>query len=294
MSAKRCLVKVPASSANLGPGFDSFAAAIDLKLELEVSESTDFAIDVAGLDVPETRENLCVQAFESLKPADGVSFVIRSEIPLAGGLGSSAAATVAGLLAADQLFDLSLMPDEILGKAAEIEGHADNAAASVYGGFVICDPGSGQSTGVTRVAVPEGIEGILVVPVSDRVPTSEARAALPDEVPLAEASENIAAAARLVLGIERSDPELIARGLADRLHQPRREHLFPRSMKLVSEAASLGALGATISGAGPSVLVWARSGEVDAVVASLEPAIEGWGAALRIAFSPAGAETSAL
>lgn len=294
MSGKRCLVKVPASSANLGPGFDSFAAAIALNLELEVAGSDGFSIEVGGLDVPETRENLCVRAFEALKSADDVSFVIRSEIPLAGGLGSSAAATVAGLLAADRLFDLSLAPDEILAKAAEIEGHADNAAASLHGGFVVCDPGSGQSTGVTRLAVPDGIEGILVVPISDRVPTSEARAALPDEVPLVEASENIAAGARLVLGIERSDPELISQALTDRLHQPRREHLFPRSMKLVSEATSLGALGATISGAGPSVLVWARSQAADAVAAAVEPVIEGWGEAVRIAFSPVGAEVSEL
>jgi homoserine kinase len=287
-------VRVPASSANLGPGFDTFAAAVDLALELEVVESDGFSIEVGGLEVPEDRENLCVRAFESLKPADDVSFVIRSEIPLAGGLGSSAAATVAGLLAADQLFDLSLDPQEILSKASEIEGHSDNAAAALFGGFVICDPGSGESAGVTRLGVPAGIEGVLVTPSTDRVPTSEARAALPEQVPLSEASENIAAASRLILGIERSDADLISRGLTDRLHQPRREHLFPRSMQLVAEAESCGALGATISGAGPSVLVWTSEGEGDAVLAALGPSIAGWGEARRIRFSADGARVSAL
>lgn len=287
-------MRVPASSANLGPGFDSFAAAVDLTLELEVVESDGFSIEVGGLEVPEDRENLCVRSFESLKPADGVSFVIRSEIPMAGGLGSSAAATVAGLLAADQLFDLSLDPQEILSKASEIEGHSDNAAAALFGGFVICDPGSGESAGVTRLGVPAGIEGVLVTPSTDRVPTSEARAALPEQVPLSEASENIAAASRLILGIERSDADLISRGLTDRLHQPRREHLFPRSMQLVAEAESCGALGATISGAGPSVLVWTSEGEGDAVLAALGPSIAGWGEARRIRFSADGAEVSAL
>ncbi len=287
-------MRVPASSANLGPGFDTFAAAVDLALELEVVESDGFSIEVGGLEVPEDRENLCVRAFESLKPADDVSFVIRSEIPLAGGLGSSAAATVAGLLAADQLFDLSLDPQEILSKASEIEGHSDNAAAALFGGFVICDPGSGESAGVTRLGVPAGIEGVLVTPSTDRVPTSEARAALPEQVPLSEASENIAAASRLILGIERSDADLISRGLTDRLHQPRREHLFPRSMQLVAEAESCGALGATISGAGPSVLVWTSEGEGDAVLAALGPSIAGWGEARRIRFSADGARVSAL
>lgn len=294
MSARGCRVRVPASSANLGPGFDSFAAAVDLTLELEVAESDAFSIEAEGLEVPETRDNLCVRSFEALGSAEGFSFVIRSDIPMAGGLGSSAAATVAGLLAADHLLDLSLDRQKILSKAAEIEGHADNAAAALYGGFVVCDPGSGESTGVTRLGIPAGIDGVLVTPSTDRVPTAEARAALPEEVPLSEASENIAAAARLILGIERSDAELIARGLADRLHQPRREHLFPRSMQLVSEAASCGALGATISGAGPSVLVWTRAEDGDSVLAALAPSIAGWGEARRIRFSADGAGLSAL
>src|SRR5215471_10999857 len=138
MTARRRLVKVPASSANLGPGYDVLAAALALHLELEVEETGSFSVEAEGLDVPRDRTNLCVRAFESLRPADGIAFRIRSEIPLAAGLGSSAAAIVAGLLAADHLYELAQETEDVLTKAAEIEGHPDNVAAALLGGFVVC------------------------------------------------------------------------------------------------------------------------------------------------------------
>src|SRR5436305_11310186 len=106
VTTRRRLVRVPGSSANLGPGFDILAAALSIHLELEVSESGELSVDPDGLDVPTDRSNLCVRAFESLHPADGLSFRISGEIPLARGLGSSAAAIVAALLAADHLYEL--------------------------------------------------------------------------------------------------------------------------------------------------------------------------------------------
>src|SRR3954452_7040420 len=138
MTARHRLVRVPASSANLGPGYDAMAAAMALHLELEVEESGEFSFDPGGLEVPTGRDNLIVRAFESLRPADGFSFRLGSEIPLARGLGSSAAAIVAGLAAAAPLFELALSREEMLTRAAEIEGHADNVAAAIYGGFVVC------------------------------------------------------------------------------------------------------------------------------------------------------------
>ena len=108
MTARHRLVRVPASSANLGPGYDAMAAAVSLHLELEVEETGGFSFDPGGLDVSTGRDNLIVRAFESLHPADGIAFRLRSEIPLARGLGSSAAAIVAGLFAADHLFELAL------------------------------------------------------------------------------------------------------------------------------------------------------------------------------------------
>src|ERR671918_803693 len=125
MTARRRLVKVPASSANLGPGYDVLAAALAMHLELEVEEAGEFSVEADGLDVPLDRDNLCVRAFEALRPADGIAFRIRSEIPLAAGLGSSAAAIVAGLLAADHLYELAQEPEDVVSRAAEMEGHPD-------------------------------------------------------------------------------------------------------------------------------------------------------------------------
>ncbi|MGH2916927.1 MAG: homoserine kinase [Solirubrobacteraceae bacterium] len=282
--ARRRLVRVPASSANLGPGFDVMAAALSLHLELEVVETGSFAV-VTELDVPRDRGNLVVRAFEALHPADGLQFRIASSIPLSGGLGSSAAAVVAGLLAADHLFELDA---DIHAHAVTLEGHADNVAAALAGGFVICD---GDAT--HRVDAPPGLEGVLVVP-SQPVCTERARAALAQTVPLADAAFNIACAATLTLGLATADWDLVAAGLRDRLHQDQRARLYPRSAQLLARATELGALGATISGAGPSVLLWCRYDQT-AVVANAAAAVaEGWAAVMRVTFESQGADVREL
>ena len=293
MTQRRRLVRVPASSANLGSGFDVLAAALTLYLELEVEETGEFSVDVGGIDVPADRSNLCVRAFEHLHPADGLRFTISSEIPLAAGLGSSAAAIVAGLVAADHLFELDQGFEQLLAAATEIEGHADNVAAALHGGFVLC---GNTETGpvVTKLAPPEGVEALLVIPNDEQVPTADARAALPEQVPMADAVANVAAASQLVLGIERSDLALIARGLADRLHQPARASLYPRSMEVVADAARLGAIGASISGAGPTVLVWTYWQDTGKVSAALGERLGGWAEVRRIPFSPLGADVPEL
>lgn len=281
---RRRVVRVPASSANLGPGFDCFAAALGLHLELEVSETGRFAVET-DLDVPLDRENLCVRAFESLHSADDFTFRIRSQIPLTGGLGSSASAIVAGLLAADHLFELDIDP---LACATAIEGHPDNVAAALHGGFVICADG-----GATRFDPPTGLEAVAVVP-EHAVRTSEAREALPAEVPIEQAVFNVAHGALLTLGLACGDWDLVARGLADRLHEQRRSHLFPRSYALAQKAHELGALGATISGAGPTVLVWCFYEQTGAVVEALCSEIEGWATLLRAPFEAQGAYVGEL
>jgi homoserine kinase len=276
---RRRVVRAPASSANLGPGFDCMAAALALHLELEVEETGSFAVE-SELPVPHGRENLCVRAFERLHSADGFTFRIASDIPLSGGLGSSAAAIVAGLMAADHIFELDA---DLLALAAELEGHPDNVAAALHGGFVVCADGE-----VARFDPPTGLEALAVVP-HDPVRTHAARAALPAEVPLQEAVFNVAHGALLTLGLARGDWDLVARGLQDRLHQQRRAHLFPRSFELASRARALGALGATISGAGPTVLVWCFYEQTGAVVDALRGEIEGWADLLRVPFEPQGA-----
>jgi homoserine kinase len=306
MTARHRLVRVPASSANLGPGYDAMAAAVALHLELEVEETGEFSVDPGGLEVSTGRDNLIVRAFETLHPADGIAFKLRSEIPLARGLGSSAAAIVAGLAAADHLFELALSREELLARATEIEGHPDNVAAAIYGGFVVCAAGgapalvaqrgtSAEGRGVfaARFDPPEGLEGIVVIP-GEEVSTRLAREAIPAELPLADAVANVSAAALLVLGLRSADLDLVGRGLHDRIHQPRRRELYPRSMEIVDAAAELGAVGATISGAGPTVLVWTTWEEAGAVAAALKERAEGWAEVKRLPFEPLGVDVPEL
>jgi homoserine kinase len=293
MTARRRLVRVPASSANLGPGYDVMAAAVALHLELEVEETGEFSLDAGGLDVSTGRDNLVVRAFESLHSADGIAFRLRSEIPLARGLGSSAAAIVAGLFAADHLFELALSKEEMLARATELEGHPDNVAAAIHGGFVICGKGEGGTPIAARFDPPGGLEGIAVIP-AEEVSTEKAREAIPAEIPLADAVANVSAASLLVLGLQTADLDLVARGLEDRIHQPRRRDLYPRSMELVDSARQLGALGATISGAGPTVLVWTTWDDAGKVVEELEGRCEGWAEVRRLPFTPQGADVPEL
>jgi homoserine kinase len=292
LTERRRLVRVPATSANLGPGYDVLAAALSMHLELEVSEEGEFGVDAGGAGVPEDRSNLCVRAFERLHPADDLRFEIRSEIPVASGLGSSAAAIVAGLMAAEHLYELALDHEALLAHAAELEGHPDNVAAALHGGFVICSR-NGDVPRATRFDPPEGVEAVIVVP-DDQVPTEEARRAIPEEIPLADAVANMAAASLLVLGVQLSDLTLIERGLTDRVHQPRRAHLYPRSIELVEQARAIGAIGATISGAGPSVLVWTFWQNTGKVVDALRERTEGWAEVHRAPFSPLGADVPEL
>ena len=281
---RRRLVRVPASSANLGPGFDAFAAALALYMELDVEETGTFAVET-DLQIATDRRNLAVRGFERQHPPDRFTFRISSDIPLTGGLGTSAAAYVAGLMAADHIFELDA---DLLKLASDLEGHPDNVAAALYGGFVVCADGR-----ATRFDIPAGLEAVLVVP-REAVRTKEARAALPATVPMADTIFNIGHASLLMIGLQRGDWDLVSRGLADRLHQPHRAHLYPRSAHLVGRARELGALGATMSGAGPTVLVWCHLEQTAGVVAALRRESEGWADVMRAPFEPMGADVRDL
>ena len=281
---RRRIVRAPASTGNLGPGYDALAAALDVHLELEVEETGEFLVrsDLDG--VPLDRSNLCVRGFERLHPVEGLRFTVSSEIPMAAGLGSSAAAIVAGLVAADHMYELDA---DLLPLAAELEGHPDNVAAALRGGFVICADGRAE-----RFDPVGGLEGVIATPPTP-VPTAEGRAVLPAEVPIAEAVHNTAHAALLVLGLATGDLDLVGRGLSDRIHQPRREPLYPRSMELLRRASELGAIGATISGAGPSVLFWChfeQTGHLSERLRAEAPDCE----VRRVQFTPGGADVRAL
>lgn len=281
---RRRVVRVPASSANLGPGFDALAAALALHMELEVVETGAFGV-VTDLEIATDRRNLAVRGFAALHPPDGFEFRISSKIPLSGGLGTSAAAYVAGLVAADSLFELDA---DLLAEAIKLEGHPDNVAAALQGGFVLCVDGE-----AVRFDAPTGLEAVLVVP-HEPVRTKQARAALPAQVPMADAVFNLSHASLLVLGLARGDLDLIGRGLADRLHQPHRAHLYPRSASLVERATSFGALGATISGAGPTVLFWCHYEQTGGLVERLRREADGWATVLRAPFESRGADVRSL
>ncbi|MBA2513525.1 MAG: homoserine kinase [Solirubrobacterales bacterium] len=281
---RRRLVRVPASSANLGPGFDVMAAALSLHIEVEVQETGRFGVET-DLQIAKDRRNLCVRGFAKLRPVDDFTFRIRSEVPLTGGLGTSAAAYVAGLVAADSMFELDA---DLLALASELEGHPDNAAAALLGGLVICADGA-----ATRFDAPVGLEAILLIP-HRAVRTIQARAALPAEIPMGDAVYNVAHAALLAFGLARGDFDLIARGLRDRVHQPRRASLYPRSAEVVEYAPELGALGATVSGAGPAVLVWTHCEATGVVLERLKERAEGWAEVQRVTFESEGANVRAL
>jgi homoserine kinase len=278
------VVRVPASTANLGPGYDTLAAAIGIHLELEVQETGEFGVESNVDGIPLDRRNLCVRAFEALHPADGIRFSVRSEIPPAAGLGSSAAAIVAGLVAADHMFELDA---PLLDLAVALEGHPDNVAAALRGGFVIC-----TADGADRFDPLPGLEGVLATP-PDPVSTREARAAMAEEVPLEDAVHNTAHVALLVLGLARGDLDLVGRGLSDRLHQPQRAHLYPRSMELLGRALELGAVGASISGGGPSVLFWCHWEQTGNLLERVRDVAADCHVR-RVTFTPEGADVRAL
>ena len=273
-------IRVPASTANLGPGFDVLAAALSLHVEVEVERTGTFGVET-DLQIARDRRNLCVRAFARHEDPSDYTFRITSDIPLSGGLGTSAAAIVAGVVLGRMAAGSAT--DDDLRIATEQEGHPDNVAAALYGGFVVC-----AGAGAARIDVPAGLEAVLVIP-HQAVRTREAREVLPRRVRMGDAVFNVGQAAVLVLGLERGDLDLVARGLADRLHQPHRAALYPRSADLVKRARDLGALGATVSGAGPAVLLWTGSGDAATVEERARRDAGAWADVLRVGFEPEGA-----
>lgn len=282
-------VRVPASSANLGPGFDVLAVALDLWLELEVVPARAFSF-TTDLPVPRDGTNIAVEAFSSVGDPGHAAFTMRSEIPLSGGMGSSAAARVAGAFAA--LVMGGEEPREArhaaLAIAADLEGHSDNASAAVLGGVSVELP-----DGPLTLSVPQRL-GFVVVAPDQAVSTAEARAALPPSVPMRDAAFNVGQAMALAAGLASRDLDLLARGLGDRLHQPYRAHLYPRSAELIAQAKTFGALDATISGAGPTVLLWCERDKIADVLQAVKEHTRTWAKAFAVDPSERGAEATLL
>jgi homoserine kinase len=246
------IFRAPASTANLGPGFDCAAVALDLWNELEL-EPGDGAPDP---------EHLGVRAFRQLASPDGWRFSFSDRIPRERGLGSSASIVALGLVAAAVVTGVERSVDELLAAGVELEGHADNLAAALAGGACLTADGH-----VARVADDVPAEPVAVVPAT-RTNTLESRRALPAEVAHADAAHTAGRAALLGAALAAGSEELFARALDDRLHEPYRAASAPL-LGAVREALPTAALGATLSGSGPTVIVWARRGTGAACAAEL-------------------------
>ena len=249
----KILVRAPATTANLGPGFDCAAAALDLWNELEVRDDEDGKVD---------REHLAVQAFERVAPVDGLSFSFVDRIPRERGLGSSAATIALGLTAGALVAGDDRSVDELLALGLDLEGHPDNLAAALAGGVVLTWEGR-----VARVAEDAPAAAIAVVP-RERVRTAAARASLPDSLPHEDAAFTAARAALLGAALAAGSADLFGAALDDRLHEPYRAPSVPLLDAIRAQLPG-GALGSTISGSGPTVIVWAQREERDRCTAEL-------------------------
>lgn len=267
-------VRVPATSANLGPGFDALGLALGVYLTCSIARASDTShedsrqgkgappkILVSGTDcsdIPCDSSNLVFRSFRHLAPerdASNLQLTIENELPLGRGLGSSAGAIVAGLALANEWYGLSKSAEQLIQAANEIEGHPDNVAAAVRGGLVV----SCQAAGGAVISVPcpvhESIEMVLVVP-EFQLSTEAARAALPQGYSRADAVFNIQRVALLLTAFRDGSPAVFAEAIRDRLHQPYRARLVPGFEDALKLSDIPGLLGVALSGAGPSVIAF--------------------------------------
>ncbi len=267
MAATRVNVDVPGSSANLGPGYDCLAIALPFRLRLTVERRPGpLTVDVFGDGVdtlPADATNLVAATLltELDERGDDLAISIDNGIPLGAGCGSSAAAIVGALAAADLLRGRVLNATSLVLRASTIEGHPDNVAASVLGGITLA---AGDPPIARRIEPPAAL-GLVVVVADERVATRDARAALGSTVERSDAVWNIQHTALLIHALQTGSLEDLSVALSDRLHQDARAGLMPTFMELRQRSAELGAIGVTLSGAGPSVLIWCAADAVDGV-----------------------------
>lgn len=258
--------RVPASSANIGPGFDALAIALNVYLECSFSASNKLSIRASGRDahlISTQQDNLIWQtalatAARSDRPLPMVDLEIINDIPLGKGLGSSAAALIAGVIMAERLLDLGWEAHRILDEAARIEGHPDNVAACVMGSVVASAVEPGGIARAVRIDMPSSVE-IAVVAPDYAVPTKVARSVLPESYSMADTVWNVQRASLLIAALASGDLSAFPTALDDRMHQPYRLQLVPGLGEILRLRAA-GLLGCAMSGAGPAVLVFYEKG----------------------------------
>lgn len=297
-------VDVPASSANLGSGFDCFAAALSLKLRAELwhGDEAGIVLNARGEGAPPdgapADDNLLIRAFRAglhASAAPGAAswrLEVSSMIPAARGLGSSAAAIVAGVVLGAAVGRRRVQADELLALAARLEGHPDNVAAALYGGFTIALAGEEDAVTLRRFRVPEAWIPVAFIP-QRASPTAEMRAALPSNVAHAAAARQAGRSALLTAAIMTSDAGLLRTAMSDELHQPYRLPLLPGTGQLIELAYERGAAGACLSGAGPTVLAICDSPAGAHAVEKAWNAGGVPGMATRLRFDTSGAQLTA-
>lgn len=260
--------RAPASTANLGPGFDAAAAALDLWNSVEVEEG-DFDVEVEGEgaeELPHDERHLSLRAFAVFAPVDRFRFRFTNRIPLECGLGSSAAAIGVGLVAGARAAGREAPPSQLLALGEPFEGHVDNLAAVLHGGACVAWHADGAPR-AHRIADDVPAVPIVVVPAA-RTSTAASRAALPDSVPHADAATTAGAAMLLGAALALGDAELLRDAFRDRLHEHYRAPGAPL-LGQVRGLSPLGTIGVTLSGSGPSVVAWAEPERAEAVAAAL-------------------------
>ena len=263
-------IRVPASTSNLGSGFDCFGLALKLYLTVTATEGSEpCRVTTTGADeneaLPRNAVNLIYRAMSFAARSEGASLppvelIVHNEIPLASGLGSSAAAIVAGIKLAGLITGKEISNQSMLNYATEFEGHPDNVAASIYGGFIASCIGSDKSVLSTKFDWPEKIRVVVVSPHS-QLPTHVARAALPRSVSRVDAVYNLQRAALFIAAIAQQRYDILWEAMRDRLHQPQRESLVHGLAAALALPRMPGLLGIALSGAGPSIVALVESNE---------------------------------
>jgi homoserine kinase len=257
----RIVLRLPATSANLGPGFDTAAVALDFYLEIEAEAASEFSITTTGRDrvrCGRLQDNLILGIYERLlnengKPVTPLAMRMVNHIPLGMGCGSSAAGRLAAIALAVHFGRLGWSSERILEEACILEGHPDNAAACWLGGFVAA-ANEGTKVHVARVVPPAEWRAIVVLP-PEPLATSQARAVLPGSYSSGDVVANLQSVAMLGLAFGQGRGDLLAIAMRDRIHQPYRAEICPFLPRLLPLAGSCGILGVALSGAGPAVLV---------------------------------------
>lgn len=260
-TAAKIHLRMPATSANLGPAFDAAAVALDFALEIDAEPAPEFSIQATGCDAErcaQLENNLILEIYKELllshgRPVVPLAIRMKNEIPLGMGCGSSAAGRLAAIVLGDHFGNLGWSSERILEEACVLEGHPDNAAACWLGGFVAA-ANEDRTVHVARVEPPVEWLAIIATP-SEPLATTKARAVLPATYSRADAVLNIQSASLLGLAFAQGRGDLLRVAMRDRIHQPYREPICPLLQHLLPLAGQHGILGAALSGAGPSVLL---------------------------------------